>query len=179
MKQWTACRLQETQEKKTDAGGKQEKPKRSVRECALSLLEHRDRTELELRRKLKEREYAPAEIDQALEFLKKYGYIDDEAYARRYIRAGSAGKSIRRMRQELQLKGISREVLDLCFEEAEVDEEGLIRACLRKKGFHADAEDREHMDPAVYRKLAASLARKGFSFEKIRRVMGSLDEEIL
>ena len=53
---------------------------RTVRECALALLEFRDRTERELRRKLKEREYSTEEIDETVLFLKEYRYLDDEAY---------------------------------------------------------------------------------------------------
>lgn len=52
---------------------------RTVRECALALLEFRDRTERELRRKLKEREYSTEEIDETVLFLKEYRYLDDAA----------------------------------------------------------------------------------------------------
>ena len=45
---------------------------RTVRECALALLEFRDRTERELRQKLKEREYSAGEIEETVLFLKEY-----------------------------------------------------------------------------------------------------------
>ena len=38
------------------------KKHKSARECALSLLEYRDRTEQQMRQKLKEREYGPQEL---------------------------------------------------------------------------------------------------------------------
>ena len=60
---------------------------RTVRECALALLEFRDRTERELRQKLKEREYGPEEIEETVRFLREYRYLDDEASAGRYIRS--------------------------------------------------------------------------------------------
>ena len=41
---------------------------RTVRECALALLEFRDRTERELRQKLKEREYSAEEITRRYSF---------------------------------------------------------------------------------------------------------------
>ena len=56
---------------------------RTVRECALALLEFRDRTERELRQKLKEREYSAEEINETVLFLKEYRYLDDEAYVDR------------------------------------------------------------------------------------------------
>ena len=86
---------------------------RTVRECALALLEFRDRTEWELRQKLKEREYSAEEIDETVLFLKEYRYLDDEAYAGRYIRSCAARKSRRQIRADLEHKGVSREIIDL------------------------------------------------------------------
>lgn len=100
---------------------------RTARDCALSLLEYRDRTEAEMRRKLKEREYAPEAVEETIYFLKEYHYLDDQEYARKYVRTAGAGKSIRQLRQSLLSKGISREILDLCFEEETVDEEEAVR----------------------------------------------------
>ena len=45
---------------------------KTVRDCALTLLEYCDRTEQEMRRKLKEREYTPEEIEKTIVFLKEY-----------------------------------------------------------------------------------------------------------
>ena len=38
--------------------------KKSARECALTILERSDRTEAEIRKKLKEKEYTPEEIEE-------------------------------------------------------------------------------------------------------------------
>ena len=68
--------------------------------------------------------------------------IRDREYARKYVRTAGAGKSIRQLRQSLLSKGISREILDLCFEEETVDEEEAVRRFLKKKGYTA-GEDPE------------------------------------
>lgn len=153
--------------------GRKKEPSRPVRDCALSLLEYRDRTETELSRKLAERGYAPGEIQEALDFLKEYHYVDDGEYARRYIRAASSRKSIRRIRQELMEKGVDREILDAGLEEADIDEEASILSLLRKKGYQPG----ERMEAEAYRKLMGSLSRKGFSFDAIRRAMNGMGEE--
>ena len=145
---------------------------RTARDCALSLLEYRDRTEAEVRRKLKEREYDPEAVEETIVFLKEYHYLDDQEYARKYVRTAGCGKSIRQLRQSLQNKGISREILDLCFEEETVDEEEAVLRFLKKKGYSAGDEE----DPEKSRKLAAALGRRGFSFETIRRVMDELSD---
>lgn len=146
---------------------------RTVRECALALLEFRDRTERELRQKLKEREYSAEEIDETVLFLKEYRYLDDEAYAGRYIRSCAARKSRRQIRADLERKGVSREIIDLQLQEEEVDEAGQIQKLLEKKGY----EPGKRMEPAEYRRLMGALGRRGFSGEAIRRVMESIREE--
>ena len=129
---------------------------RTVRECALALLEFRDRTERELRRKLKE-----------------YRYLDDAAYAGRYIRTCAARKSRRQIRADLERKGVSSEIIDLQLQEEYVDEDSQIRKLLEKKGY----EPGKRMEPAEYRRLMGALGRRGFSGEAIRRVTESMREE--
>lgn len=146
---------------------------RTVRECALALLEFRDRTEWELRQKLKEREYSAEEIDETVLFLKEYRYLDDEAYAGRYIRSCAARKSRRQIRADLERKGVSREVIDLSFQEEAVDEESQIEKLLLKKGY----EPGKRMEPADYWRLMGTLGRRGFSSEAIRRVTDRMSED--
>lgn len=149
------------------------KKHKSARECALSLLEYRDRTEQQMRQKLKEREYGPQEIEEALSFLKEYRYIDDADYAERYIRVYSRKKSTRQIRFDLERKGIARDVVEQYLEESPVDEEGQIREYLLKKGCRPG----ERLDAAVYKKITAGLCRRGFSYEAIRRVMDRMLRE--
>lgn len=146
---------------------------RTARECALALLEFRDRTERELRQKLKEREYSAQEIDETVLFLKEYRYLDDEAYAGRYIRSCAARKSRRQIRADLERKGVSREIIDLQLQEEEVDEDSQIRKLLVKKGY----EPGKRLEPAEYRRIMSALGRRGFSGEAIRRVTESMREE--
>ena len=58
--------------------------KRAV-ERVCYLLKSSDKTEQELRQKLKDGYYPGEAIDYAIEFLKKHRYINDEEYGRRYV----------------------------------------------------------------------------------------------
>ena len=147
---------------------------RTVRECALALLEFRDRTERELRQKLKEREYSAEEINETVLFLKEYRYLDDEAYVDRYIRSCAARKSRRQIRADLERKGVSREIIDLQLQEKTVDEDSQIRKLLQKKGYVPG----KRLEPAVYRRIMGALGRRGFSGEAIRKAMESMREEL-
>lgn len=141
-------------------------PKRG-RERALYLLKYSDRTEQELRRKLSEGFYPPGVIDQVLDFLKEYHYIDDENYGRRYVETYSNRKSRRQLQSDLQQKGLSRELITELLDDFPIDEESQIRVFLQKKHF-----DRASTTPKERAKLTAALGRKGFSFESIRKSMG-------
>ena len=116
---------------------------RTARDCALSLLEYRDRTEAEMRRKLKERSMLGG-VENII--FKEYHYLDDQEYARKYVRTAGAGKSIRQLRQSLLSKGISREILDLCFEEETVDEEEAVRRFFEEKRIHCRSRRRSGED---------------------------------
>ena len=58
---------------------------KKAREKAVYYLQFSGKTECELRKKLAEQEFSPASVDSALEFVKKYRYLDDEDYARRFV----------------------------------------------------------------------------------------------
>lgn len=149
--------------------------KKSARECALTILERSDRTEAEIRKKLKEKEYTPEEIEETVGFLKEYRYVNDAAYAEKYIRVYSSKKSVRQIRCDLERRGVAKELIAESLLEEPVDEEEQIRRLLVKKGYRPG----ERMEPDQYRKVMGALCRKGFSYEVIRRVTDRMCEEEL
>lgn len=92
----------------------------SIRDYALYLIEFKDRTEKELRDKLKEKGYEENSIEDEIEFLKNYGYIDDKRYAEHFISDAINLKKWGRIRirTELQRKGVDREITDNAIEDA-------------------------------------------------------------
>ena len=59
--------------------------RKRIKERALYLLKAADKTEYEIRTKLKQAFYPEELIDYAVDFLKQYRYIDDQRYAQNYI----------------------------------------------------------------------------------------------
>ena len=137
-----------------------------ARERSLYLLKARDRTEQEIRRKLREGFYPEAAIDYAVEFLKEYRFVDDENYGRNYIRVYGSRKSRKQIEFELRDKGLDREDIGRLLEEQPVDEREQILKHLRKKGYEKGVTP-----PKERARIAASLARKGFSFDEIYGAM--------
>ncbi len=130
---------------------------------ALYLLERCDRTEQELRTKLS-RNYEPEIVDEAVRYVKQYGYIDDRRYAVNYLKSRCQVKSRRQVEQELLYKkGISREVLEEACQETEAQDESLlIRRWMEKKRYSP-----EDATPEEQRRLYLFLMRRGFQSEDI------------
>lgn len=75
------------------------------------------------------------------------------------------------LKQELQQKGVDREIIESTIEEAEIDEFGDALALGRKK-----AESFRALDPQVReRRLSGFLARRGYGYGVIRRVLEALE----
>ncbi len=142
------------------------------KERALYLLKDRDRTEAEIRKKLKEGFYPQQVIDRTMDFLKEYGFVDDLEFGRRYIEVYGNQRSRKRLEFDLQQKGLKQEQIRMLLETGEVCEDSQIQAFLRKKGYVP-----ENTSPRERAKLIAALARKGFSYEAVYQNLGGSREE--
>ncbi len=141
---------------------------RRARERALYLLKSCDRTEQEISRKLKEGLYPQETIEQTLAFLREYGFVDDRSYGSRYLDTYKESRSRKRIRYDLQRKGLSRELIEELFAKQPVAEEEQIHRYLEKKGYLG-----RELTFDERKKAAASLIRKGFSYEAVYDALGS------
>ena len=139
---------------------------------ALSLLKTRDRTELELYRKLKDAGYPEDLIERTIEYINSYGYLNDERYASNYIRDRKYRKSKLAIEMELGRKGINKDILEPIFEmeyKEEVSEDPEIIAI--KKAIQKKNKDICNLTWEEKRKIVASLYRKGFAIDKINQII--------
>lgn len=135
---------------------------------ALHLLNDMDRTESQLRTKLKQGLYPEDIVEQAIAYVKSFGYIGDASYARRYITSRQKSRSKKEIYAELCRKGVARDEIDAAMEECyeDIDETAAIKEILRKKRF-----DIQKATDLEKQKLYGYLARKGFSYDGIRQVI--------
>ena len=142
---------------------------------AMHLLQDQDRTEKELLDKLKRAQYDPDICRAALEYVKRFGYVDDERYAENYIHRCKGVKSARVIRQELVKRGIDSEVADSMLDEDldDYDEEKAVLRLLKKRRYHpVSADEEDHQAAARERdRQLRYLASKGFSYATVRRVL--------
>ena len=146
---------------------------REARRKALRLLEHMDRTEKGLRDRLIQGGFSEEAAEDAVAYVKDYGYINDYRYALNYILYRIHSKSRQKIFQELQQKGISRDVASEAWEEAsdleEPDETSLLRTAIEKKCSPGDI-----LDDKAMRRLYGYLQRRGFRMGDITAVLDEL-----
>ena len=140
---------------------------------AMHLLEQLDRTEENLRIKLRLGFYPEDIIDQAIGYVKSFGYIDDSSYARRFIESRKGKKSRRELYALLSARGIAVETinqaLDCCYDSK--GEEDAIRQLIHKKKINIADATASDMN-----KLYNYLFRKGFHYDIIRHVTQNYHE---
>ena len=110
--------------------------------------------------------------EDTAQWLEELGAVDESAYAAAIARHYAAmGYGPGRVRQELQKRGISRELWDDALSQLP-DSAGAIDRFLQKK-LSGRTPDR-----ALLKKLSDALLRRGFSWSDIRPALNRLGEEI-
>ena len=161
-----AYRIEEGQELDEAAGQElfgEILPKRA-RLRAMHLLEKTDRTEWQLRKKLRESGYSGELENDAVEYVRSYHYIDDVRYAFHYMDYRKETRSRFQLQMELKEKGVSQENISSAMEQVEFPRESdQIRVWMQKRRF-----DPETADWKEKQKMIRFLTGKGFSMEAIR-----------
>lgn len=134
---------------------------------AMHLLERQERTEKQLRDKLLQNEYPQVCIEQAINYVKSYHYIDDLRYASTYVRYHQEKESRQKLSMKLMSRGISRDIIEQALEEEYVaDEKKQILELVRKKHYDLETATAEE-----YRKMVQYLMRRGFHLSDIQAVL--------
>lgn len=140
--------------------------KRAIKR-AMHLLEKTDRTEQQLRKKLLEGGYPEELAEQAVTYVKSYHYIDDERYARTFVRLNQDRRSAGRMKMDLLAKGIPADIIETALaQENETQPEALIQKWMEKKNFDPGTATRQETA-----KMYQFLLRKGFGSNEIMHVL--------
>ena len=142
-----------------------ETPLEQAKNWALEYLK-RPHSEKELRTKLSQKGCAQADIDAVTALCLDYGFVNDEEYAGMIARHYAAmGYGPGRVRTELSRRGVPKEFWDAAMEELPQDTDTIDRL-LAAKLRGRDASDRKERD-----KAAASLFRRGYSWDDIRAAL--------
>jgi len=139
----------------------------SLKGRALRLLGQREHSRRELERKLRDHESEPGALQQVLDELQAQGYLSERRVAESLVhrRAGQLGAA--RLRQELQDKGLARELIEQTLAGLQDSELQRARAVWARRFGAAPADARERARQARF------LQARGFAPEVIRRVLAA------
>ncbi len=103
---------------------------------AFLLLKFRPRSEKEICQRLKLKKFEPQIISQTISFLKEKDFINDSNFAGAWVASRlKRPLGLRRIRQELKIKGIANEIIDEKIEQAKGSyrEEEVARGLIQQK----------------------------------------------
>jgi regulatory protein len=160
----------------------------ALREYAVKSLGRRMRSEADLRRlmraKVEPDEAGAAKVNAVIARLKEYGYLNDTVFADNYVqlRQQNEKHGARRVRQDLGLKGVSKEIIADTIEAryADVNEEALARLHLERKRIRKPTNDKE--TNRVMRRLVTAGFSTGVIYKILRqwevpdKTLAALDE---
>ncbi len=144
-----------------------------ARAYAFLLLKYRQRSENEISLRLEKKKFSQETIKETLAFLRKKNYIDDNVFARSWIKERLA-KAIGplKLKQELKLKGIEKQVIEDNLREAKETYSEL--DTVRELAESRFSRFKNLPFSIVQRRIYGYLLRRGFSPEIIIDVFNQL-----
>lgn len=138
----------------------------------LNLLGKSMKTTKQIKDYLQQKGFGDRVSQNVLNKLKEYKYIDDQAYAAAFVSQFKTCKGVFRIRQELMLKGIKKEIIDEAL--IGLDEEENVENAfnLAKKAVKGKQIDQKQLI-----KINRHLLSRGFDFETINVVLNRLKTE--
>lgn len=135
---------------------------------AVQLLSQRDYCQQELANRLELSLGEPSDktaIEAVIAHCQQQHWLDDRQYARKFVAMRSArGYGLNRIKQELKLKGVDSELINLALQEEEIDWVTQAGKLLVKKYRLIDQSDQKQK-ASIYRYLAS----RGFLSEQINQ----------
>jgi regulatory protein len=147
-----------------------------AKNSAYRYLTYRPRSRAEIETKLRDKGIDAAIVQQVIADLIRFGYVNDQEFARLWAqsRMRLRGFGRRRIERELKNKGIDREIIKQTFAELFDGDSEFETAKLTAQ---KKLSTLRSVDPETRRRrLAGFLERKGFSFEIIGRVLRDTDQ---
>ncbi len=145
-------------------------------DMSLKFLGYRARSSKELSDYLKKKGFSDKVMEAVLDKLKDYSFVDDEAFADRWVKDRLTGKPVgkRLIADELKHKGIKQETIDKALEA--VDEESEFERALELgKKYYARYSA---LPPRELKgKIGQAIMRRGFDWETAKAVVNRLVDQ--
>lgn len=146
------------------------------KEKAFNLISFKNRTIMEMKKRLKEYEYNDEVIERVIEILIKYNYLDDYKYTEKYIsdKLEIKGYGKYRIKNELRQKFVSNEIIEELLIDTEVIESEKIISLIEKKMRNKRFKDITTKEK--YR-IFNFLQRRGYSYSIIKEGFAKVEKK--
>lgn len=150
-----------------------------VREKAAGYLDIKPRTKQQVLKYLRDKGFPEEEIQETVEELEEYHYIDDARYCRLYFEYGfEKGRGTGRIKRELAEKGVPSDVIEIVYEELDNIPDQFEAAMEIGRQVISGIDDIQELDYNERRKLQARIGRRiisrGYSQDIAYKVMKRL-----
>lgn len=148
---------------------------KNAKDKALKYLGYKMRTEKQVKIKLYSYDFSESIVNQVINLLKEYNYINDEEYAKSFIKnkMNLTGYGSLKIRYELKMQGIQQEIFEKYLqEESELSEEKKVIELINKR-----VKNLVEIDYKEKQKIYAYLARRGFSYNIINIALKNFLED--
>ena len=149
--------------------------KQKCKNTALRIIERAYKTEKEMRKRLSEKGYEKEEIDEAVNFLKEYKFIDDDSYVKLYIKEKIKSYGSQKIKYSLINKGISKEVIEEELNNIESEEMKQTALCLAEKKYK-NLSKSENDKFKLYNKICRYLISRGYEYDMVKSVTNKVLE---
>lgn len=137
-----------------------------ARERALYILDASYKTESQIREKLNKGYYPEVIVEKVIGYLIEYDLINDLRYASMYIEYKSSSKSKKQIIQDLYAKGVSKDNIDIAFENSEYSDETSLYKIIEKRISKYNLEEQQDLQ-----KLYRYLIGKGYSYNDVKKAL--------
>jgi regulatory protein len=158
--------------KRRRSGEAAAKPLGDPVETGIRLLSRRDHSLEELRRKLSLRGHKDQALDDALKAIQGMYRLDDQAFARSYVRRRSSIRGPMAIAGELAARGVDRASTEAALAEFDAEKQLTAANVLARRLYHREREDLNYRQ--IIDKIGAKLVRRGFSTTIARAACRSL-----
>mgnify|MGYP001179651663 CR=1 FL=1 len=143
---------------------------------ALSFLTYQMRSEYEVKKKLIDAGYGESVVLEAIQKLKKLGFLNDETYSKALLetKKKTAKKGPMAIKQDLMKKGIDKSTMEKALESYTYEEQMALAMQLAEK----TAKMNSTKTPVqIKQKIQDTLIRKGYSFDIVNEILDQMDFE--
>ena len=148
------------------------------KESAIKIIERSYKTEKEIRDKLKQKGYEEKQINNSIDFLKEYNFINDNTYAKAFIKDKLSSKGSQKIKYDLMKKGIAKDIIEENLIKVDKNEEKEVALNVGRKKYES-IRRKESDNYKLSGKLYRFLISRGYAYDIVKDVVKeimSLDE---